>query len=93
MKVFSQSEWEAARKKGKPAFLLRYGFLERGIPLGLAVALLIEFGAYDATFPGFLSSPGFWGRLAFAIGVFTATGVMNATLNWNLHEKRFPSGV
>ncbi len=91
MKNFKLDEWRVEKTKGKQAFLLRYGFLGRGLPLGVLVAVLVEVGAYAGKLPDLLMHAPFWGRMAFAIAVFTATGCINATLNWNLHEKRHRS--
>jgi hypothetical protein len=87
MKVFRPDEWPAVRAKGKPAFLLRYGVLGRGLPLGVVVALVIE-ASLGGVFPAALTSPDFLGRLALCVGVFSATGCLNANINWNAHERR-----
>jgi len=87
MRAFRPEEWPSVRARGKQAFLLRYGFLGRGLPLGALVALVIEAGL-GGTFPAALSSPSFLGRLLLCIAVFSVTGCINANVNWNAHEKR-----
>jgi hypothetical protein len=87
MRVWRPEEWPGVRARGKRAFLLRYGFLGRGLPLGVLVALVIEAGLGGA-FPAALWSPPFLGRLLFSIAVFSATGCINANVTWNVHEKR-----
>jgi hypothetical protein len=87
MQVFRPEEWAGVRAKGKPAFLLRYGVIGRGLPLGIVVALAIEVSLGGA-FPAALTSPAFLGRLALCVAVFSATGCLNANLSWNAHERR-----
>lgn len=87
MRVWRPEEWPSVRAHGKRAFLFRYGFLGRGLPLGALVALVIEAGL-GATFPAALWSPSFLGRLLLCVAVFSVTGCINANLNWNVHEKR-----
>ena len=87
MKVFRPDEWPAVRARGKRAFLLRYGFLGRGLPLGVLVALVIEAG-FGGTFPAALSSPTFLVRLLLCVTVFSVTGFINANVSWNAHERR-----
>ena len=87
MRVFRPDEWPGVRARGKGAFLVRYGFLGRGLPLGVLVALVIEAGL-GGTFPAALSSPSFLGRLLLCVAVFSVTGCINANVNWNAHEKR-----
>jgi len=87
MRVFRPDEWPGVRARGKGAFLLRYGFLARGLPLGALVALVIETGL-GGTFPAALWSPSFLGRLLLCVAVFSVTGCINANVNWNAHERR-----
>ena len=87
MKVFRPEEWPSVRARGRGAFLFRYGFLGRGLPLGVLVALVIE-GSLGGTFPAALTSPAFLGRLLLCVGVFSVTGCINANLSWNAYEKR-----
>lgn len=92
VRVWRAAEWQEVRARGKANFLLRYGFLSRGLPLGAIAAVAIE-GALGSPFPQALSSPAFLTRLAFCIAVMTISGCVAATLNWNLHERRHARGV
>ena len=87
MKTFQADEWASVRARGRRAFLLRYGVLGRGLPLGLLVALAIEAGLGSA-FPAALWSPPFLERLLLCVAVFSATGCFNANVSWNAHERR-----
>ncbi len=80
------------RARGKSAFLFRYGFLGRGLPLGALVAVAIE-GALGGEFPGALWSAPFLLRLVFSVAVLTLSGCIRANFNWNLQEKRFAGRV
>lgn len=87
MRAYREEEWSRIRERGKPAFLIRHGFLGRGLPLGLIVALAIE-ATVGGSFPESLREPGFWGRLLFAVAVFTTSGCVTAHFHWRLHERR-----
>lgn len=87
MRRFSKEEWEKVREGGKMPFLLRYGFLGRGFPLGLITAITID--VYKGgQFPENLQTASFYGLLAFCVAVFTASGALGANANWSLHERR-----
>jgi hypothetical protein len=88
MRTWRADEWPSVRARGKNDFLLRYGFLRRGLPLGGLAAVAIE-GALGSTFPDALWSAPFLGRLVFSVAVLTLSGCIGANFNWNLHEKRF----
>ena len=91
MRVYREEEWRSIRQQGKRVFLVRHGFLGRGLPLGVITALVIELSLGGA-FPDALREPAFLGRLAFAVSVFTLTGCLAANANWGLHERRFGAG-
>jgi hypothetical protein len=88
MRSWTAAEWPAVRARGKNAFLLRYGFLRRGLPLGVVVALAIEAGL-GGQFPDALSSPLFLLRLALSVAVFTLSGCISASFTWSVQERRF----
>jgi len=92
VRVFRAEQWQEVRAKGKRAFLFRYGFLGRGLPLGAVAALAIE-AALGGRFPDAFGSPGFLARLAFCIAVMTLSGCVAANFNWNLHERRHARGA
>lgn len=90
MQSFQANEWSSVRARGKNAFLLRYGVVGRGLPLGVLCAVAIE-AALGTAFPDTLWSPPFLLRLASLVAVFSVSGCMRANLTWNLHEKRHAS--
>jgi hypothetical protein len=89
MRSYTEPEWKRVREAGMIPFLIRHGFLGRGLPLGIVTAVVIEV-YLGGTFPDALSDPSFLGRLAFAVAVFTLSGSLAARANWALHERRFP---
>ena len=88
MRSWTAAEWPAVRARGKNDFLLRYGFLRRGLPLGVVVALAIE-GGLGGQFPDALWNASFLLKLVFSVAVLTLTGCISASLTWNLQERRF----
>lgn len=78
------------RARGKADFLLRYGFLRRGLPLGVLAAVALE-GAFGGAFPETLWSPLFLIRLVACVAVLTASGCVTANFQWSVHERRFAS--
>jgi hypothetical protein len=88
MRSWSADEWPAVRARGKNDFLLRYGFLRRGLPLGVVVALAIE-GGLGSEFPDALSSTRFLLRLVLSVAVLTLSGCISASFTWNVQERRF----
>jgi hypothetical protein len=88
MRAWRPEEWPSVRARGKTNFLLRYGFLGRGLPLGVLVAIAIE-AALGSPWPDALTSAPFVTRLLALVAVFTASGCMRANFQWNLYEKRY----
>jgi hypothetical protein len=88
VRAYREDEWQRVREQGEGIFLLRHGFLGRGLPLGLIVAAAVEL-SLGGSFPGALGEPGFWGRLAFAVAVFTVSGCVASHYNWRVHERRY----
>lgn len=68
-------------------FLLRYGFLGRGLPLGLITSMAIS--VYQGSdFPEMFQTLEYYGLLVFCVAVFTASGSLAANANWMVHERR-----
>jgi hypothetical protein len=86
--VRTREEWRAVEARGKPWFLLRYGVLGRGLPLGLLCALAVE-ASLGGDFPEALRSFRFLRTLALAFAVFSASGSLTANVTWNLYARRF----
>ncbi|MDX1648677.1 MAG: hypothetical protein R3263_02375 [Myxococcota bacterium] len=92
MRAYREDEWKRIRERGEAAFLLRHGLLGRGLPLGVIVAVAVEL-SLGGTFPEALREPGFWGRLLFAVAVFTVSGSVASHYNWKVHERRYGEGA
>lgn len=87
VRTWQADEWREVRTKGKGAFLFRYGFLGRGLPLGLVAAIAIE-SVRGSPLPDALTTAPFFALLFFCVSVMTASGCFAAHFNWNLHERR-----
>ncbi len=87
VKSFSAEEWAKVREEGRAPFLLRYGLLGRGLPLGVITAIAVDVFR-GAQFPDLLQTGSFYGLLAFCVAVFTASGCLGANANWIVHERR-----
>jgi hypothetical protein len=88
VRSYSSEQWQTIRQAGRARFVLRHGFLGRGLPFGIAVAVLIEL-YLGGVFPDFLTDLPFVGRLLFAVAVFTLSGSLAANANWLMHERRY----
>ncbi len=90
MRSFDAAEWERVREAGRFRFLLRYGFLGRGLPLGVLTALAVSlYNADESSLVLLLQGPSFYLMLLFCVAVFTASGALAANANWTLHERRY----
>jgi hypothetical protein len=88
MRNWQAGEWASVRARGKTNFLVRYGFLQRGLPFGVLIAVVIEL-ALGSAFPEALRSPVFLFRLVALVALFSLSGCMRASVTWNAYEKRF----
>jgi hypothetical protein len=89
MRLHGSEEWAKIRSEGKGRYLLRYGVLRRVIPMGIAVAFLIELLDPSGVMPVALLAPRFLWRLLLALAVFAASSCLSALGSWRLHERRF----
>jgi len=90
VRSFDAAEWKRVREAGRFRFLLRYGFLGRGLPLGVLTALAVSlYNADEASRGQLLQSPSFYVMVLFCVAVFTASGALAANANWVLHERRY----
>ena len=90
MRIDRSEDWQKVRASGKARFVLVSG-LARGIPMGLAVMLVIELFT-GGPFPESLATWRFVWRALFAVAIFTASGAVSAAVNWGIHERRFEGG-
>jgi hypothetical protein len=90
MRIDRVEDWHRVRAAGKTRFVLLSG-LARGIPMGLAVMILIELFA-GGPFPESLATWRFAWRALLAVAIFTASGCVSAMVNWGVFERRFAAG-
>ena len=86
--IRTRDEWEQALARGRRKFLIQNGVLQRGLPLGIALAVVLEL-YLGGTFPDFLRSPPFWGRVALCVAIFSTSGVLRALAVWNAYRRRY----
>jgi hypothetical protein len=89
MRIHGEEEWAKLEAEGKGRYLLRYGVIGRGVPMGIVVALLIELWDPSGEMPGALLEPRFLARLLLAVTVFAASGCLSSLANWRVHARRF----
>jgi hypothetical protein len=92
MRNWQAGEWASVRARGKTNFLVRYGVLQRGLPFGVLIAVVIEL-ALGNPFPEALRAPLFLVRLVALVGLFSLSGCMRANVTWNAYERRFGQGA
>jgi hypothetical protein len=85
-------EWQRIRARGLPAFLLVRGVLYRGIPMAIAVVLLLGLVKGDGSVAAMLRDPGFVGRLIVATALFSLGGIVSAYARWRALDTRFGEG-
>ena len=92
MMVKTAAEWEYVRGRGKTYFYVMRGIIGRGIPMAVAIMLIIEV-VQGHPLGAALQTRGFWLRFALAIALFSLGGVLNAMTHWRLAERRFGGGA
>jgi len=91
MRIHGREEWAKLQAEGKRRYLLRYGVIGRGIPMGCVVAVLIE-AVLGHQLPDALLEPSFLWNLLLAVGVFSVSGSLSALANWRVHQRRYDVG-
>ena len=81
-------EWDRIRVGGLARFLVVRGLLLRGLPMALAVALLLDL-LNVATPGGGWREPGFLARLGVAALLFSMGGMLSAYARWRALDARF----
>ena len=92
MRIHSKEDWAKIEAAGRRSYLLRYGVVGRGLPMGCVIGLLIELIDPSGPMPDALGEPQFLWRLLLAVAVFSASGCLSALANWRAHQRRFGGG-
>jgi membrane protein implicated in regulation of membrane protease activity len=83
-----RTEWERIRAGGLGRFLLVRGLVLRGLPMALAVVLLLRL--FEAAPEGEAwRDPAFLVRFGVAVLLFSIGGVLSAYARWRALERRF----
>ena len=83
-----RGEWERTRAGGLARFLLVRGLLWRGLPMALAVVLLLDL-LQVAPRGGGWCDPAFLARFAAAAVLFSLGGMLSAYARWHALDARF----
>jgi hypothetical protein len=89
IEIRRRAEWERIRATGLPTFLLVRGVLLRGIPMALAVMLLLVVLQGDSFDRATLLDPAFLARLGVATLLFSLGGMLSAYARWRALDARF----
>jgi hypothetical protein len=90
MAASRRREWERMRSRGLARHLVLRGVLLRGIPMALAVVLLLALlGEGDRGLADELRDPGFWARFVVATALFSLGGIVSSYARWRALERRF----
>jgi len=84
-----RAEWERIRARGLTRYLLVRGILLRGVPMAIAVILLLtglRGGSLDRRA---LLAPDFLARVVVAVLLFSVGGMVSAYARWRSLDLRF----
>ncbi len=88
MGLSNREEWDRVRVRGRTRYLVLAGVVQRGLPMGVVVALAVEVLTGRPVPDSFVSL-----RFAFTVlaGVsfFSLSGCIRAATQWRLAERRF----
>jgi hypothetical protein len=86
-------EWQRMRARGLPRQLVVRGVLLRGIPMAVAVVLLLELlREGDGGLGARLRDPAFLVRFVVATALFSLGGIVSSYARWRALERRFGDG-
>jgi hypothetical protein len=89
----SRAEWERIREQGLPRYLLVRGALLRGIPMAIALILLLEVLQGRSIDRELLLDRAFEWRLWGAAALFSLGGAFSAFARWRSLDAIFGAGV
>ena len=88
MSLSTREQWERARAGGRTRYLWLAGAVQRGLPMGVVVALAAEV-VTERELPGSLLSLRFAFTLVAGVALFSLSGCIRAATQWRLAERRF----
>lgn len=83
-----RAEWERIQRGGVWPYAIRRGLL-RGVPMGLAIVLVLEMLQGRPLDASLLRDPALLGRFALAVVLFSLGGMISAHARWRALDLRF----
>ncbi len=88
MALSTREQWERARAGGRTRYLWLAGVAQRGLPMGVVVAVAAEV-LTDRAIPESFLSLRFAFTLVAGVTLFSLSGCIRAATQWRLAERRF----
>jgi hypothetical protein len=91
VRISSREDWDRVRAGGRTRYLILAGVVQRGLPMGVVVALAVEV-LTGRPVPDSLASVRFVLTLLAGTSLFSLSGCIRAAAQWRLAERRFGGG-
>lgn len=91
MRLSDREQWDRVRARGRTRYLVLRGFVRRGLPMGVVVALAVEV-LTGRPVPDSLLSARFVLTVLAGVALFSLSGCIRAATEWRLAERRFGGG-
>ena len=88
MRLSNREEWHRVRERGRTRYLVLTGVVQRGLPMGVVVALAVEV-LTGRPVPDSLVSARFVFTVLAGAALFSVSGCIRAAAQWRLAERRF----
>jgi hypothetical protein len=88
MRLSNRDEWDRVRVRGRARYLVLTGVVQRGLPMGVVVALAVEV-LTGRPVPDSLVSARFVFTVFAGVALFSLSGCIRAATQWRLAERRF----
>ncbi|TGE39447.1 hypothetical protein E4K67_00045 [Desulfosporosinus fructosivorans] len=78
-------EWEKSKNSGMGKFLLREGFFQWGLPMGVIFGIMLQIIENGFHFGNF----GFVNNIFFGLVIFCSNGLVIGLLSWRRKKKKY----
>ncbi|MCR2807985.1 hypothetical protein [Paenibacillus soyae] len=85
----NSQNWERIRSKGKLRYVLKYGMLYFGLPLGIMASLVQRLIRNSFSFDSFLTMELIGDLIGRGLFYMVFAGGIYGTFSWNSYEKKF----
>ncbi|WP_159887357.1 hypothetical protein [Paenibacillus puerhi] len=83
------SKWEEIRSKGKAQYVIKYGMLLWGLPIGIASAGLARVFDQDFSLEGFFSPELMFEMVSRALFFMIVAGPIFGWVMWKVYENKY----